>query len=174
VRGPTSPMEAFVDGCRELAAEGWRYLRFTVPTPSSPVVEPLHSVRATLEGFSVARDAVGDEVERLVDVHTRLDPPDTLLLCRELESARPFFVEDPLRAESPEAYRRLRAGMDVPLAAGEQFGSKWEFRTLIDDHLIDFVRPDLGIVGEITEAPKIAGWAEARFTGAPPTTRSTR
>ena len=51
----------------------------------------------------------------------------------------------------------------MPLAAGEQFGTKWEFRTLIDEDLIDFVRPDLGIVGGITEARKIAGWAEAHF-----------
>jgi galactonate dehydratase len=49
------------------------------------------------------------------------------------------------------------------LAAGEQFGSKWQFRTLIDEDLVDFVRPDLGIVGGITEARKIAGWAEAHF-----------
>ena len=116
-----------------------------------------------LELFSAARDAVGDDIELLVDVHTRLDPPDALLLCRELEDARPFFVEDPLRAESPESYRRLRAGTAVPLAAGEQFGTKWEFRTLIDEDLIDFVRLDLGIVGGITEARKIAGWAEAHF-----------
>jgi L-alanine-DL-glutamate epimerase-like enolase superfamily enzyme len=140
VPGEDGPVEAFADACRELAAQGWRYLR-----------------------FSAARAAVGDEVELLVDVHTRLDPPDALLLCRELEGARPFFVEDPLRAESPEAYRRLRAGTTVPLAAGEQFGSKWEFRTLIDEDLIDFVRPDLGIVGGITEARKIAGWAEGHF-----------
>jgi L-alanine-DL-glutamate epimerase-like enolase superfamily enzyme len=96
-------------------------------------------------------------------VHTRLDPPDALLLCRELESGRPFFVEDPLRAESPEGYRQLRARSGVPLAAGEQFGTKWEFRTLIDEDLVDFVRPDLGIAGGITETGKIAGWAEGHF-----------
>jgi L-alanine-DL-glutamate epimerase-like enolase superfamily enzyme len=163
VPGEDGPVEAFADACRELAAQGWRYLRFSVPTQDTPVVESRQSVRAALERFSAARDAVGDEVELLVDVHTRLDPPDALLLCRELEGARPFFVEDPLRAESPEAYRRLRAGTTVPLAAGEQFGSKWEFRTLIDEDLIDFVRPDLGIVGGITEARKIAGWAEGHF-----------
>ena len=144
-------------------AQGWRYLRFAVPTPDTPVVQPRQSVRAAVERFSAAGTPSANDVELLVDVHTRLDPPDALLLCRELEDARPFFVEDPLRAESPESYRRLRAGTAVPLAAGEQFGTKWEFRTLIDEDLIDFVRPDLGIVGGITEARKIAGWAEAHF-----------
>jgi len=68
-----------------------------------------------------------------------------------------------LRAESPQAYRQLRARTRVPLAAGEQFGSKWEFRTLIDEDLVDFVRPDLGIIGGITEARKLAGWAEGHY-----------
>ncbi len=160
VPGEDGPVEDFVASCRGLAAEGWRHLRFAVPTPDSPVVEPRQSVRAAVRRFHAAREAVGDDVELIIDVHTRLDPPDALLLCRELEDARPFFVEDPLRAESPEAYRQLRARTRVPLAAGEQFGSKWEFRTLIDEDLVDFVRPDLGIVGGITEARKLAGWAE--------------
>jgi galactonate dehydratase len=163
VPGEDGPLDAFLDSCRELAARGWRHLRFSVPTPTSPVVEPQQSVRAALERFHAAREALGEAVELIIDVHTRLDPPDALLLCRELEGARPFFVEDPLRAESPEAYRQLRARTRVPLAAGEQFGSKWEFRTLIDEDLVDFVRPDLGIVGGITEARKLAGWAEGHF-----------
>jgi len=163
VPGEDGPLDDFVASCRELAGAGWRHLRFAVPTPASPVVEPRRSVLATLERFQAARDAVGNEVELIVDVHTRLDPPDALLLCRELEDARPYFVEDPLRAESPEAYRQLRARTRVPLAAGEQFGSKWEFRTLIDEDLVDFVRPDLGIIGGITEARKLAGWAEGHY-----------
>ena len=163
VPGEDGPLAAFLDSCGELVARGWRHLRFAVPTPTSPVVEPRQSVRAALELFHAARDALGDGVELIIDVHTRLDPPDALLLCHELEGARPFFVEDPLRAESPQAYRQLRARTRVPLAAGEQFGSKWEFRTLIDEDLVDFVRPDLGIVGGITEARKLAGWAEGHF-----------
>jgi L-alanine-DL-glutamate epimerase-like enolase superfamily enzyme len=163
VPGEDGPLDAFVAACRELAGQGWRHLRFAVPTPGAPVVEPRGSVRAAIERFHAARDAVGDDVEIIIDVHTRLDPPDALLLCHELEDARPFFVEDPLRAESPEAYRQLRARSRVPLAAGEQFGGKWEFRTLIDEDLIDFVRPDLGIVGGITEARKLAGWAEGHY-----------
>jgi galactonate dehydratase len=163
VPGEDGPPDAFVDACRGLAEAGWRYLRFTVPTPAAPVVEPRQSVRATVERFRAAREALGDDVEIIVDVHTRLDPPDAVLLCRELEECRPFFVEDPLRAESPQGYRQLRARTGVPLAAGEQFGTKWEFRTLIDEDLVDFVRPDLGIAGGITEARKIAGWAEGHF-----------
>jgi L-alanine-DL-glutamate epimerase-like enolase superfamily enzyme len=163
VPGEDGPLDGFVAACRDLVTRGWRHLRFAVPVPDSPVVEPRQSVRAAVQRFHAARTAVGEDVELIIDVHTRLDPPDAVLLCTELEGVRPFFVEDPLRAESPQSYRQLRARTRVPLAAGEQFGTKWEFRTLIDEDLVDFVRPDLGIVGGITEARKLAGWAEGHF-----------
>ncbi len=163
VPGEDGPVAEFADACRTLAAQGWRHLRFAVPIPTGPLVEPRRSVQRAIELFHAARAAVGDDVELLVDVHTRLDPPDALLLCRELEPARPFFVEDPLRAESPAAYRQLRARTAVPLAAGEQFAGKWEFRTLLDEDLVDFVRLDLAITGGITEARKIAAWAEGHY-----------
>jgi galactonate dehydratase len=49
----------------------------------------------------------------------------------------------------------------VPLAAGEQYGSKWEFRGLLDRDLIDYCRADLCIAGGFTEVQKLAGWCEA-------------
>src|SRR4029450_12899165 len=150
--GEDGPLDVFLAACKDLVDQGWRHLRFSVPTPHSPVMEPRQSVRVALERFHAARDAVGDDVELIIDVHTRLDPPDALLLCRELEDARPFFVEDPLRAESPHAYRQLRARTRVPLAAGEQFGSKWEFRTLLDEDLVDFLRADLGMLCGTTQS----------------------
>jgi galactonate dehydratase len=69
-------------------------------------------------------------------------------------------MEDPLRCEYPEAYRSLRSRTRVPLAAGEQFSSKWEFRSLIEEDLIDYARIDLSIAGGLTESRKIAGWCE--------------
>ena len=111
--------------------------------------------------MEAVRAAVGDEIEIVFDVHTRLDLPDALYLCDACAPFRPFFMEDPLRAEHSHLYRSLRSRTNVPLAAGEQFASKWEFRELIEADLIDYARIDLCIVGGISEAKKIAGWCEA-------------
>jgi galactonate dehydratase len=81
-------------------------------------------------------------------------------LCRESEQYRPFFMEDPLRAENTHLYHRLCEQTAVPIAAGEQMAGKWEFRELIEDDLIDYCRVDLCIAGGISEARKIAGWCE--------------
>ena len=109
------------------------------------------------------REAVGDDMEIAFDVHTRLDLPDTLWLCNELEPCLLFFVEDPLRCENTHSYRTLRQRTSAPLAAGEQFISKWEFRQLIEEDLIDYARIDVCIVGGLTEARKIAGWCETHY-----------
>ena len=113
--------------------------------------------------MQAVREAIGDEMEIILDVHTRLDLPDAVTLCRELEPLRPFFIEDPLRSENPDSFKTLRSRTAVPLAAGEQFSSKWEFRQLIEEEWIDYARIDLCIAGGFTEARKIAGWCETHY-----------
>ncbi|MFF7192296.1 mandelate racemase/muconate lactonizing enzyme family protein [Streptomyces sp. NPDC088197] len=152
--------ERFLDRCRELVAEGWRHVRFSAPHDVDDVLDARRCLRDSVSLFHAVRDALGDEIELILDVHTRLDPPEAVTLCREIEAARPYFVEDPLRSENPESYRMLRARTGVPLAAGEQYGSKWEFRTLIEEELIDYARVDIGVAAGLTEAKKIAAMAE--------------
>jgi galactonate dehydratase len=159
--------EEMAQGAKRLVAEGWRFIRFGLPSQGD-LLEPTTSVREAIGFFKSIREAVGDETEICIDVHTRLDPADTVYLCRALEEYRPYFVEDPLRAESPSSYHHVRRQTSAPLAVGEQFASKWEFRELIEEELIDYARTDLCIVGGITEARKIAGWCETHYINLAP------
>lgn len=152
--------DTVVKSARRLVNEGWQFLRLVVPT-AGEVLEPRQALRVAIEQFHAVRDAVGNDIELIIDAHTRLDPPDAVTLCREIELSRPYFVEDAVRSEDVEAYRMLRSRTGVPLAAGEQLTSKWQFRPLIEGDLIDFARIDLGIAGGITEGRKIAAMAEA-------------
>ncbi|RBQ20052.1 hypothetical protein DP939_09495 [Spongiactinospora rosea] len=156
-------VEAFLDKARGLVAEGWRHLRFAVPHEPDGVLDQRAAMRAGISLFHRMREAVGEEVELILDVHTRLDPPEAVTLCREIEPARPYFVEDPLRSENLDAYRALRARTAVPLAAGEQFGSKWEFQRLVEPDLIDYARVDVGVAAGLTEARKIAAMCETHY-----------
>ncbi|MFI6395991.1 mandelate racemase/muconate lactonizing enzyme family protein [Nonomuraea sp. NPDC050547] len=155
--------ERFLAKARDLVAEGWGHLRFAVPHAPDGVLDQRASMRAGIELFHQVRASVGDEVELILDVHTRLDPPEALTLCREIEAARPYFVEDPLRSEGLDAYRMLRSRTAAPLAAGEQFGSKWEFQRLVEADLIDYARVDVGVAAGLTEAKKIAAMCEAHY-----------
>jgi galactonate dehydratase len=157
---PGEELPELVDNARGLLERGWTHLRIGLDDRPGQVFEPRRAVRRTLTVLHGLREEFGDEVELLVDVHTRLDPADALWFCREVEAARPYFVEDPLRAEALESYRMLRARTGVPLAAGEQLTSKWEFRSLIEGDLVDHARIDLANTG-LTEGRKIAAMCEA-------------
>jgi galactonate dehydratase len=158
--GHPTDTDALVASCRESVAEGWRFVRWGLPADGDRF-EPRPMVRLALEQFAAVREAVGEDVELLLDVHTRLDLADAVRLCREAEPFHPFFIEDPLRSEHLDAYGLLRPRTAVPIAAGEQLASKWEFRPLIENGWIDVARIDLGIAGGLTEAKKIAAMAEA-------------
>jgi len=137
-------------------------LRWGLPTEGD-LLEPTRAIQQAVAQFKALRRAFGDEIELCFDVHTRLSPPDAAILCNAVEEYRPYFMEDPLRSESPQAFHELRQRTRVPLAAGEQFASKWEFRELLDHDLIDYARIDLCIAGGLTEGLKIAGWCEAHY-----------
>ena len=153
---------SLVESCQKTVDDGWKFVRWGLPQNES-LFEPLESVKAALAQFEAVRDAFGDDLEICFDVHTRLDLPDALYLCKQTEQYRPFFIEDPLRSEAPEAFAQLRGRTTVPLAAGEQFTSKYQFRALIENDWIDYCRVDLCLAGGITEAQKVAGWCEAHY-----------
>ena len=162
VRGDSSKQLA--EAALQKKAEGWKFARFDPrEEPGGQVFEPSAAVRRCVNDFAAMREAVGDELELIVDLHTRLDPPDAISLCRQLEPYRPFFVEDPLRMENFNSFRKLAQHVHVPIAAGEQYATKWEFRQQIEEDLIDYARIDICIVGGITEALKVAGWCETHY-----------
>jgi L-alanine-DL-glutamate epimerase-like enolase superfamily enzyme len=160
--GDASELDELVESCLRAKEEGWKFVRWGLPHKGDSL-EPRRAVLATIKQFQAVREAVGDEIEIAFDVHTRLDLPDAVWLCQEVEAFHPFFIEDPLRAENPDSFKTLRPRTRVPLAAGEQFSSKWEFRQLIEEEWIDYARVDLCIVGGLSEAKKIAGWCETHY-----------
>jgi galactonate dehydratase len=162
-------VSAFVESAKKHIDEGWKFLRWhqmetSPPTRDKPSeFDIFESIRMSVESFGAVRDAVGWDVGLCFDVHTRLDPAMTIQMCRDLEEYKPFFIEDPARSENPGTYRNLRQQINLPIAAGEQWGSKWPFRQVIEEDLIDYARIDLCIVGGITEALKITHWAETHY-----------
>ncbi len=151
-----------VESCLQTKEKGWKFVRLGLPSEEE-ILEPRRAVRTAIKQFQAVREALGDEIEIVFDAHTRLNLPEAVWFCREVEPFRPFFIEDPMRAENPDSFKMLRPRTSVPLAAGEQFSSKWEFRQLIEEEWIDYARVDVCIVGGFTEAKKIAGWCETHY-----------
>ena len=84
------------------------------------------------------RESVGPDGDWIVDFHQRFDFADALRGCKAIEEFAPLFVEDPVRMEAFfDDIPRLRAMTSAPLAAGEQWGVRWEFHRLIEQGAID-------------------------------------
>lgn len=117
-------------------------------------------MRDTLQLFEGIRARLGFDVELIHDVHERISPTEALGFIKELEPFRLFFVEDILPLEQISWYRRLREIASTPIAEGELFNNPAEWRQLIAEQLIDYIRVHISQVGGITPARKLAVFAE--------------
>jgi galactonate dehydratase len=159
-----------VERARELADSGWRFLRF-VPgmgdtgwsDDHDDLYEPFESIALAVHWLGEIRRAMGSSVELSIDFHHRLSVAEAALFCQRVEPLHLHFVEEPIRAESAEAYRQLRNMTRVPFAIGEEFSSKWAFAPFIEQGLLNYARLDVSNVGGLTEAKKVAGWCEAHY-----------
>jgi len=150
-----------------LLERGWQVIRTTPGHPDrdgdETLFEPRDSIALTAEWLTRLRAAVGPAPVLGIDYHHRLSVAEAASFCQRMPRGTLDFLEEPIRAESPEAYVALRSMTDVPFAIGEEFASKWVFLPFIEQGLTNFIRVDVCNVGGLTEAMKVAGWAEAHY-----------
>ena len=103
-----------------------------------------------------------------IDLHTRFDMPDAIKICNEIEELGPYFVEDIIRSENKDIYRTVRTMTKVPIAAGEQFGDRWDINELAENELIDYARVTVPNTGGLLEFKKIIDMCETHYIGMAP------
>jgi mannonate dehydratase len=111
--------------------------------------------------FEYVRSKIGYDLFLLHDIHERLAPIDAIRLAKALEPYHLFFLEDPLAPDQIEWFRRLREQCATPIAMGELHNHPLEWRPLIAEQLIDFIRAHLSQLGGLTPARKLAALCEA-------------
>jgi L-alanine-DL-glutamate epimerase-like enolase superfamily enzyme len=149
---------------------GYRAFRMgAADTPANTTYNTRERLNKLYDDCVQAREGVGKNGDWVVDFHQRFDLSDAIRGCDLIKDQAPFFVEDPVRAEAfQQDLPILRRKVDVPLAAGEEWGNRWDFNTLVENHDIDYVRATLANVGGITEIMKIAAICETHFVGMVP------
>ena len=156
-----STPEELVGKAGALLEEGWRVLRICPVDDEG--FDPRRAIAKGVEHMAALRAAVGDAVEIIFEFHTRFSPPRAIDLCNAIAEYQPYFVEDPIRSENPASFATLRAHTSVPLGTGEQLHTKWAFRELIEQELVDYLRVDICHTGGITEGKKIAALGEVHY-----------
>jgi galactonate dehydratase len=126
-------------------------------------------IREIVEAAEQIRDGVGPDGDWMIDLHQSFDFHEAAELCKLLEPTRPYCVEDPLREEQFRTQLpKLRLMTSVPLAPGEEWGTRADFHPLVEQRDIDFARVSLPNVGGITEMLKIMALCDTHKVGIVP------
>ncbi len=115
------------------------------------------------ERIAAIRQAIGPDIEILIDCHGRFNVPTAIRLAKALEPHDIFWFEEPVPVESHHALRQVRDKVSVPICVGERLHTRWEFVPILENELADFIMPDVTWTGGISEMKKIATMAEAYY-----------
>jgi len=146
---------------------GYRAFRMGAgDTATNGVYNTHERVRKVATDCKEVREGVGKDGDWCIDFHQRFDYSDAVRACRLIEEYEPYFVEDPVRDEhAHQDIPKLRQMTTVPLTHGEEWGQRYDFNKLVENHDIDYIRATLPNVGGITEMMKIAAMCETHAVG---------
>jgi galactonate dehydratase len=158
--------EEFHAAARRVVAKGYRALKFD--PFGAGFYELDRAEKNHVVGLVEAvHDAVGPDVEILIEMHGRFNPVTAVEMTRELARFKPGWVEEPVPPENTAALKRAYDAilpLGVPVATGERLHTLHEFRELLDLQAADIIQPDITHMGGILMTKKLAAWAEVSHT----------
>ena len=159
--------QVFVDRALEVRSRGYNAVKVLV-TPPTESLNPIAAYRYAETMMSALREALGEDMDIMVDCHGRHFPGNAIEFCRVLAPFRPYFVEEPVPPENVDALVEVRKASPVPIATGERLVTRFQFREIFEKQACHIIQPDLCHCGGLWEAKKIAAMAETYFMGVAP------
>ncbi len=124
-------------------------------------IDSFSKVTAAVERLAAVREVVGPDVGIGLDFHGRVHKAMAKVLVKEMEPFHPMFIEEPVTPENNEALKQIASYTTIPIATGERMYTRWGFKQLLQEGIVDIIQPDLSHAGGILETKKIAAMAEA-------------
>ena len=157
---PDSAAELFAEQAQKLVAEGFTAFKTMVIPPLMPI-EGLQPIRIAEQCVAAMRDAVGDDIDIMIDCHARPSPAMGLKLAKALDPYGLYFLEEPCWPEVLDAMADIARAVSTPIATGERIMSQHVFRDLLEKRAASILQPDIVHCGGLTEVRRIAAMAEA-------------
>lgn len=151
---PQYDRDMLAEAARLHVGKGFTALKLVVAVDEGGWREDARRVRAV-------REAVGDDVDIMIDANYLFNPVEAKMLCRAIEEYRITWFEEPLHQNDARALADLRAHTNIPLAAGQMEGHRWRLRELVEKQAVDILQPNCCFCGGYTEARKAAHLAQA-------------
>ena len=166
--GGAGTPEGYAERALQIVARGFTALKFDpFPGPWRTHISR-HAEEQAVETVRVVREAVGPDVDLLIEVHRRLAPMHAVRVARAIESYRPFWYEEPVSACNVDALAACRRDIRLPIVTGEELYTKAEFREVFEKQAADVINPDICNCGGLLELKEIAAMAEPYFVAVSP------
>lgn len=123
-------------------------------------IDSYKKIDAVVQRVASIRERLGFDMDIGVDFHGRVHKPMAKVLAKELEQFKPMFLEEVVLPENEESFKEIAQHVATPLATGERLNSRWDFKNIFKEGVIDIIQPDVALVGGILETRKIAAMAE--------------
>ena len=166
--GPYEDLQAAIDHPAELAEslldQGitgmkiWPFDEYAAATGGQYL--SADDLRTGANKLGAIRDAVGSKIDIMLEMHAVWHLPMALRIARATEEFEPFWFEDAIKADNMKAAATFAAATRVPTAMGETLAGRWAFADLIESGAAQIIMFDIGWVGGLSEAKKIATLAE--------------
>ncbi len=157
--------EAWHTAAKEVTDKGYRALKFD-PFGSGFYEFTREEKLLSISLVEAVYDAVGPDVELLIEMHGRFNPVTAVEIIRDLAEFRPAWVEEPVPPENLRALRDVREvalGLGIPVATGERIHTPYEYRELFELGAADIIQTDITHFGGIMNMKKLAGTAEMYY-----------
>jgi galactonate dehydratase len=164
-RGDTP--EALAESALQLVSLGYTAMKMA-PFDAMPILAGRPLINAGVAKVKAVREAVGPDVELMIDGHGRLSPPVAVRAAEAMAEFNIMFFEEPVLPEHAKALIQMAKKSPIPIATGERLHSRWDFPELLASRRIGVVQPDIIQSGGIAETRKIAAMAEMHFVAVAP------
>ena len=151
--------EEFHAAAKRVLEKGYRALKFD-PFGAGYYELSYEEKLKSVELVEAVRDAVGPDVEILVEMHGRFSPYMAIEISAELEKFQPSWVEEPVPPDNIAALAKASEKINLPVATGERLHNKYEYRELINLQAADILQPDITQTGGFLETKKIAAMGD--------------
>jgi galactonate dehydratase len=154
--------EEFAAAARKVTERGYGALKLDPFGAGSMELERSELARS-IGLVEAVRDAVGGDVEVLVEMHGRFTPATAVSIARELEPFAPGWIEEPVPPENLKALAKVAERVALPIATGERIHTRHEYVELFERQAADVVQPDIGHFGGLLETKKLAAMADCHY-----------
>ena len=154
--------EEFHAAAKRTLEKGYRALKFD-PFGSGFYELDRAEKRRVIELVEAVYDAVGPDVEILIEMHGRFNVATAVEMARELERFHPSWVEEPVPPENLAALKKASEKITLPIATGERIHTRHDYRQLFELQAADIIQPDITHFGGLLETKKLAAWAQAYY-----------